>query len=117
MFIIKPNRNCFAFCKVSGFLYLKNVSQFFLLVVYINVHVVFADDSHCDLHSHTFFFVKCFYIHKKNINPIYVRIYFKALILRALLSNKKWNLALLEKVNNSVATKLCAKLLNDRLKN
>ena len=29
----------------------------------------------------------------------------------------KWNFALLEKANNSIATKLCANLLNTRLKN
>ena len=56
----------------------------------------FADGSHCNLNLYTerLFFAKRFNIHtkSKNINPVYVRIFLRAQILRALLSNKNGTL-------------------------
>ena len=56
-------------------------------------------------------------MHKKQKNQSWLRAdFFKAQILRALLSNKM-EFCIFDKVNNSIATKLCANLLNNREKN
>ena len=65
-----------------------------------------------DLFCETFLYTQ----KSKKTNPVYVRNFFKAQIPRALLSDKNWNFAFLKKVNNSIAIKMRANLLNTRLK-
>ena len=49
------------------------------------------------------------------INPFYVRnIDIFSSNTESSLEKQKWNFAFLKKANNSIATKLCANLLNDR---
>ena len=54
------------------------------------------------------YFLKRFYVHKKQKNQSCIRTdFFKAQILRALLSKKAEIFAIFEKFNHSITTKLC----------
>ena len=84
---------CLVFLKCLAFFILKRIAICFAFCIYINVHVVFANGSHCDLNLYTkTSFLQFFLnIHKKQKTQSFLRkeyIYIWSQILRALLSNK-----------------------------
>ena len=63
------------------------------------------------------FFAKSFNIPKGQENQSFLRKEYRYIFssnTESSLEKQKWNFAFLKKANNSIATKLCANLLNDR---
>ena len=102
---------CLAFC-----IYI-NVSQYFAFCIYKTCTLSFTDGSHCYLHLYKkrFFMQDVFYIHKQQKTiPFYVNSIFLKPKYRELYWAIKMEFCIFEKSNNSIATKLQVKLLNNR---
>ena len=90
IFYIKHNGKCIAFCKVSPFLYIKRLAILFASCIYARflslmaVIVIFFSYKNIFI-CETFLCTQ----KTKQLNPVYVCTFFKAQILRALLSNKR----------------------------
>ena len=80
------------FLKIFQVIVYKKVTHFFLFVYIKKCTLWFSDDSHYNFHVYAiaiFICKTCLYIQKvKKTIPVYVRIFFKSQIRRALLSNK-----------------------------
>ena len=104
-FISKSTLNCLDFWGVSDLLYIKRYHIFRFVYIYKRAHclslmVVIAIFI---LYKNQLF-AKFLYIYKKQkINPVYIRIFSKAQILRSLLSNKNVILHFWKKIDSSIA--------------
>ena len=110
-FCIKKNGDCKAFLKVSGCLYIKTFHNCFMIFVYIKTCALsFDDGSHCNFHSYTKIIFCETFLYTQKAKKSLMFIYG---IPRALLSSKIV-FCIMKKVNNSIATKLCVNLINNR---
>ena len=107
-FNTKTQRELSSFLKSVWLFVFKRLSIFFAFLYIKTCKLYFVYGSHCNFHSYTKtnFFAKRFYTKRKK------SILFTYGIPRALLSNKIV-FAFLQKVNNSIATKLCVNLINN----
>ena len=117
--IRKRNRNCLVFWKVSGFSYIKTFHNCFCLIyIYKRARCISLMTGIVILiYIQKAFFLRNFFIHKKQKKKSFLRtIKIKNPNTESSLEQLKRNFAFSKKINNSIATKLCAILINVRRK-